>query len=39
METFMEGNFLHFRGGTLWDGKHDVFKQKIQILNDILQHG
>ena len=39
METFMGGNFLHFRGGTLWDGKRDVFKQKIQILNDILQHG
>jgi hypothetical protein len=36
METFMDGKFLHFRGGTLWDGKVDVFNEKISILNRIL---
>ena len=39
METFMDEKFLHFRGGTIWDGKVDVFKQKIEILNNILEHG
>tara|TARA_B100000902_G_scaffold381746_1_gene418621 strand:+ start:868 stop:1587 length:720 start_codon:yes stop_codon:yes gene_type:complete len=39
METFMHGKFLHFRGGTIWDGKVDVFRQKIEILNNILAHG
>jgi hypothetical protein len=39
METFMEENFLHFRGGSLWDGKVDVFNQKVEILNNILNHG
>ena len=39
METFMDGKFLHFRGGTIWDGKVDVFKEKIGILNNILAHG
>jgi hypothetical protein len=39
METFMNGKFLHFRGGTLWDGKVNVFNQKVEILNNILNHG
>ena len=39
METFMDEKFLHFRGGTIWDNKVDVFKQKIEILNNILAHG
>jgi glycosyltransferase involved in cell wall biosynthesis len=39
METFMDGKFLHFRGGSLWDGKLDVFDKKIEILNNILNHG
>lgn len=39
METFMDGKFLHFRGGTLWDGKVDVFNQKVEILNNILDYG
>jgi len=38
METFMCGNFLHFRGGSLWDGKVDVFNQKVEILNNILNY-
>lgn len=39
METFMGGKFLHFRGGTIWDGKVNVFNQKVEILNNILNHG
>jgi len=39
METFMDGIFLHFRGGTIWDGKVNVFNQKVEILNNILNHG
>jgi hypothetical protein len=36
METFIEGKFLHFRGGTLWDGKVDVYERKLKILQNIL---
>lgn len=36
METIMDGKFLHFRGGTIWDGKVNVFNEKIAILNQIL---
>lgn len=36
METFIEGKFLHFRGGTLWDGKVDVYERKLRILQNIL---
>jgi glycosyltransferase involved in cell wall biosynthesis len=39
METFMDGKFLHFRGGSLWDGKLDIFNRKVEILNSILNHG
>lgn len=39
METFMGGKFLHFRGGTIWDGKVNIFNQKVEILNNILNHG
>ena len=37
METFMDGKFFHFRGGTLWDGKEDVYERKLSILNNILE--
>jgi hypothetical protein len=37
METFMEGKFFHFRGGTLWDRKKDVYERKLEILNQILE--
>ena len=37
METFIDGKFFHFRGGTLWDQKVDVYERKINILNDILK--
>ena len=37
METFMDGKFFHFRGGTLWDGKTDVYERKLSILNTILE--
>jgi hypothetical protein len=37
METFMGGKFLHFRGGTLWDGKVDVYERKLKYLNNILK--
>jgi hypothetical protein len=36
METFMGGKFLHLRGGSLWDGKADVFEKKLKILNNII---
>lgn len=37
METFMDGTFFHFRGGTLWDKKEDVYERKLSILNSILE--
>ena len=37
METFIDGKFFHFRGGTLWDQKVDVYERKLNILNDILE--
>lgn len=36
METFIDGTFFHFRGGTLWDRKADVYERKLLILNQIL---
>jgi len=38
METFMDGKFFHFRGGTLWDRKEDVYARKLDILNEILSN-
>lgn len=38
METFMDGKFIHFRGGSFWEGKLDVFNKKIEILNNILNY-
>jgi hypothetical protein len=37
METFMNETFLHFRGGTLWDQKVDVYQRKMIILDNILR--
>lgn len=37
METFLDGSFFHFRGGTLWDRKVDVYERKLEILNNILE--
>jgi hypothetical protein len=38
MESLMDERFLHFRGGTLWDGKKDVYERKLKMLNDILEN-
>ena len=32
----MDEKFLHFRGGTLWDGKVDVYERKLKLLQNIL---
>jgi len=37
MESLMDEKFLHFRGGTLWDGKVDVYERKLKHLNNILE--
>lgn len=37
MESLMDEKFLHFRGGTLWDKKKDVYERKLEILNNILK--
>jgi hypothetical protein len=36
MESFIDGKFLHFRGGTLWDGNADVYERKLKMLQNIL---
>jgi hypothetical protein len=36
MESLMDEKFLHFRGGTLWDGKVDVYERKLKLLQNIL---
>lgn len=37
MEHFIDGKFLHFRGGSLWDGKLDLYNQKMKLLDSILR--
>ncbi len=37
MESLMDEKFLHFRGGTLWDGNVDVYDRKLKYLNNILE--
>jgi len=37
MEHFIDGKFLHFRGGSLWDGKVDLYNQKMKVLDTILK--